>query len=217
MSDTTGALLRRQPRQDRSEQRLELILDSLAALIDEVGYANLSIAMIAKRAEMSGPGIYRYFDDLNSIAAALAKRNLERFLEKATAQLADETEWESGIRRGIDVYSDMYRTEPGFRWLRLGDMIATNLINPEQSNHEVAARVAGNLFVERYEVGYREDLFAHIEVVIELIDSLSARAFVTDPDGEKFFLDEIPRIVVGYLDDYLTRSLADSVEVRELG
>jgi len=218
VSDTTGALLRRQPRQDRSEQRLELILDSLAALIDEVGYANLSIAMIAKRAEMSGPGIYRYFDDLNSIAAALAKRNLSRFLESAAETLDRAGEdWQEGIRGAIDTYCDMYRTEPGFRWLRLGDMIDKNLMNPEQSNREVVARVTGDLFVERYEVGYRDDLLSHIEVVIEMIDGLSARAFVNDPEGERFFLDEIPRIVIGYLDEYLTRSLSVSSEPRHLG
>ena len=64
------AAMRRSPRQDRSTQRIELILDTTAALIDEVGYGSLSPTLIAKRVGMSGPGIYRYFDGLQAIASA---------------------------------------------------------------------------------------------------------------------------------------------------
>jgi len=207
MSEATGAM-RRLPRQDRSEQRIELILDSLAALIDEVGYTNVSIAMIAKRAEMSGPGIYRYFDDLNAITSALAKRNLERLLEKADPAIeAADGVWEEGIAAAIRVYVDMFRTEPGYRWLRLGDPVDKYLINAAEGNRTVLARMAGDLFVERYQVGYRDDLLAHIEVMVEIIDSLSARAFALNPQGDPFFLNEIPRIINSYLGEYLERSL----------
>ena len=207
MSEATGAM-RRLPRQDRSEQRIELILDSLATLIDEVGYTNVSIAMIAKRAEMSGPGIYRYFDDLNAIASALAKRNLERLLEKADPAIEEaDGVWEEGIAAAIRVYVDMFRTEPGYRWLRLGDPVDKYLINAAEGNRTVLARMAGDLFVERYQVGYRDDLLAHIEVMVEIIDSLSARAFASNPQGDPFFLDEIPRIINSYLGEYLERSL----------
>jgi len=208
MSEATGAM-RRLPRQDRSEQRIELILDSLATLIDEVGYTNVSIAMIAKRAEMSGPGIYRYFDDLNAITSALAKRNLERLLEKAAPALENAGEiWQDGISAAIAVYAELFRDEPGFRWLRLGDTVDKYLINADQGNRTVLARVIGDLFVERYEVGYRDDLLGHVEVMVEIVDSLSARAFAANPKGDPFFLGEIPRIINAYLAEYLERTLA---------
>lgn len=217
MSEASTTTMRRQPRQNRSEQRIELILDSLAALIDEVGYRNLSIAQIAKRADMSGPGIYRYFNDLNAIARALATRNLERFLGAAAARLAEAGEdWQNGIAGSIDAYCEMYRTEPGFRWLRLGDSVDSNLMDSTESNRTVVARVTGDLFVERYEVGFRDDLLAHVEVMVEIIDALSARAFATDPQGDPFFLSEIPRIINGYLAEYLERSLPDSREPQSL-
>jgi AcrR family transcriptional regulator len=214
VTDASTTAMRRQPRQNRSEQRIGLILDSLAALIDEVGYSNLSIAMIAKRADMSGPGIYRYFDDLNAIARALATRNLERLLAVTAMRLDEAGEsWEQGLAGAIDAYAGLFRTEPGFRWLRLGDSVDSNLMNAEESNRTVVARVTGTLFVERYEVGYRDDLLAHIEVIVEIIDALTARAFATDPAGDPFFLSEVTRITTGYLDDYLARSLAGSGDV----
>ena len=208
MSDTTGAAMRRQPRQGRSEQRLELILDSLAALIDEVGYNNLSIAMIAKRAEMSGPGIYRYFDDLNAIARELAQRNLSRYLTNVRAMLAeDKDEWRDALTGSVDVYAEMFRTEPGFRWLRLGDSIDKNLIDAAENNRSVVARHTAELFITKYDVFHRDDLVAHVEAMVEIIDSLVARAFIDDARGDRFFIDEAKRVVVWYLDEYLERTL----------
>jgi len=211
VSDTTGATMRRQPRQGRSEQRLELILDSLAALIDEVGYNNLSIAMIAKRAEMSGPGIYRYFDDLNAIARELAQRNLSRYLTNVRAMLEeDKDEWRDALTGSVEVYAEMLRTEPGFRWLRLGDSIDKNLIDAAENNRSVVARHTAELFITKYDVFHRDDLVAHVEAMVEIIDALVARAFIDDPRGDQFFIDEAKRVVVWYLDEYLERTLPDA-------
>jgi AcrR family transcriptional regulator len=208
VSETTGATMRRQPRQGRSEQRLELILDSLAALIDEVGYNNLSIAMIAKRAQMSGPGIYRYFDDLNAIARELAQRNLARYLTNVRAMLEeDKDEWRDALTGSVDVYAEMLRTEPGFRWLRLGDSIDKNLIDAAENNRSVIARHTAELFYTKYAVFHRDDLVGHVEVLVEIIDALVARAFIDDAKGDPFFLDEAKRVVVWYLDEYLERTL----------
>ena len=208
MSETTGATMRRQPRQGRSEQRLELILDCLAALIDEVGYNNLSIAMIAKRAKMSGPGIYRYFDDLNAIARELAQRNLSRYLTNVRVMLeVDKDEWRDALTGSVDVYADMLRTEPGFRWLRLGDSIDKNLIDAAENNRSVVARHTAELFITKYDVYHRDDLVEIIEVLVEIIDALVARAFIDDANGDLFFINEAKRVVVWYLDEYLERTL----------
>jgi AcrR family transcriptional regulator len=210
-TELTGSSLRRVPRQDRSEQRFELILDTTAALIDEVGYGNLTTSLIAKRVGMSGPGIYRYFDGLQAIATALATRNLHRLLERA-AELTSDTslEWQSAMRGLVGVYSEMFRTEPGFRWLRLGDAIDRHLIDDTETNSTVVARHMADHFVERYDVFPRPDLLQHVEVMVEIADSLVARAFVANPDGDPFYIDEASRILTGYLGEYLASTLAEA-------
>jgi AcrR family transcriptional regulator len=210
-TELTGSSLRRVPRQDRSEQRFELILDTTAALIDEVGYGNLTTSLIAKRVGMSGPGIYRYFDGLQAIATALATRNLQRLLERAAQLTADTSlEWQSAMRGLVGVYGDMFRTEPGFRWLRLGDAIDRHLIDDTETNSTVVARHMADHFVERYDVFHRPDLLQHVEVMVEIADSLVARAFVSNPDGDPFYIDEASRILTGYLGEYLAATLADA-------
>jgi AcrR family transcriptional regulator len=214
-TEAMGASLRRVPRQDRSEQRFELILDTTAALIDEVGYGNITTSLVAKRVGMSGPGIYRYFDGLQAIASALATRNLTRFIERAAVLMSDESlKWEEAMLGSVEVYCDMYRSEPGFRWLRLGDAIDRHLIDESESNRTVIARLMANIFIERYDVNHRDDLLEHVEVMVEIVDSLTGRAFATNPQGDQFFIDECASIITGYLNDYLARTLESSEAAR---
>lgn len=214
-TEIAGASLRRVPRQDRSEQRFELILDTTAALIDEVGYGNLTTSLIAKRVGMSGPGIYRYFDGLQAIASALATRNLHRFLENSTSILSDENvTWQEAMANAVDIYCEMHRSEPGFRWLRLGDSIDRHLIDETETNRTVVARMMAEVFISRYQVSPRDDLLEHVEIMVEIVDSLTARAFMTNVDGDAFFIDECSRIVVDYLAEYLANTV-DEAERRE--
>ena len=207
--------LRRVPQQDRSNLRLELILDAAAALIDEVGYRNVTMTLVARKAGMSGPGIYRYFSDLEAVARALAARNLERFVDSTSVALrAEAGEWTTLLVKVIGVYVDLCRTEPGFRWLRLGDAVDTNLLHNEVRNRSFAASVLAEIFVVRFGVHEREQLNLHVEVVVELVDGLIARAFATNPDGDEFFIGECSRLACDYLVDYLQRTYVPELDVR---
>ena len=216
-TEIAGASVRRIPRQDRSEQRFELILDTTAALIDEVGYGNLTTSLIAKRVGMSGPGIYRYFDGLQAIATALATRNMRRLLEHATTLTSDTTlEWEQAMHGLVGVYCDMFRTEPGFRWLRLGDAIDRHLIDETETNRTVVARYMADHFIQRYDVFPRPDLLQHVEVMVEIADSLIARAFVSNVDGDEFYIAETSRLLTRYLGEYLANTLDEAERLHAL-
>ena len=206
MTDEASPFLRVQPTEAKGAHRLELILDATAALIDESGYASLSIAAIAKRCEMSGPGVYRYFKDLTAIARALASRNLARFVATVNSLLSvDDVEWQDALRTVVQAYCSMLRSEPGFRWLRLGDAIDRFLVSSESSNRLIVAQQTAALFVQRYDVDFRPDLVEHVEVLVEVSDALLARAFQSDPNGDQYFIDACTEIVIRYLDDYLAK------------
>jgi AcrR family transcriptional regulator len=205
--DESPSAARHSPRQDRSTQRVELILDTTAALIDEVGYGTITPTLIARRAAMSGPAIYRYFDDLDAIVCALAKRNLERYLERSQVLLEASADWQDAIAGSVTAFSEFYRNEPGFRWLRLGDPIANNLLSDTEGNKTLLARQVCELFVARYDVDTRPDLLGHVEIMVEIGDALIARAFESDPDGDRFFLDECTRLMVSYLGEYLAQPI----------
>ncbi len=73
----------RTPSQDRSWQRRETILQTTAALLDRVGFDDLTTILIAKEMGISVGTLYHYFPNKQSILYALG----ERWLEQQTTAL----------------------------------------------------------------------------------------------------------------------------------
>ncbi|MBW4549502.1 MAG: TetR family transcriptional regulator [Aphanocapsa sp. GSE-SYN-MK-11-07L] len=70
--------LRRQPKQQRSKQRIEKILDAAAAVFDQVGYEAATTHLIAAKAETAIGSLYQFFPDKAAIFKAMELRHLER-------------------------------------------------------------------------------------------------------------------------------------------
>ncbi|HOW01015.1 MAG TPA: TetR/AcrR family transcriptional regulator, partial [Rhodoglobus sp.] len=117
--------LRNSPVQARSTARLTALLDAAAAVVDEIGFERLTTAMVAERAGASIGTVYRYFPDRIALLQALAARNLERVLSRLADEVVDErhADWGSALEGAFDILVDAFRTEAGFRGLRVGDVI----------------------------------------------------------------------------------------------
>lgn len=70
--------LRRQPQQQRSQRRVEKILDAAAILFDEVGFEATTTHAIAARANTAVGSLYQFFPDKLAIFNALELRHVER-------------------------------------------------------------------------------------------------------------------------------------------
>jgi AcrR family transcriptional regulator len=71
------------PKQARSEQTLQRILDTAERLIEERGVAGVSIPEIARRARSSVGGFYARFRDKNELLRALEERFFQEQLARA--------------------------------------------------------------------------------------------------------------------------------------
>jgi len=98
---------RRVPSQDRSSQRLKLILKAAADLIAERGYDAVTMTGIAKRAGTSVGSLYQYFPDKEAVLQALF------------AQLGDDAE-----ERWAPLFEVIPRLPPRETGERLVDLIA---------------------------------------------------------------------------------------------
>ena len=120
-----SAPIRNEPVQARSTARLAALLDAAAAVISEIGYERLTTAMVADRAGASIGTVYRYFPDRIAVLQSLAARNSERLL----ARLADELALErhstptDALLGVLEVTVELFRSEPGYRSLRVGDVL----------------------------------------------------------------------------------------------
>jgi len=77
-SESKTSLLRRLPRQARSRQRVDRILDAAAEVFLEVGYNAATTHMIAARADTAIGSLYQFFPDKWAIFQALELRHIEQ-------------------------------------------------------------------------------------------------------------------------------------------
>jgi AcrR family transcriptional regulator len=111
-------LERRAPRQQRSKDRVEAILEAALGLVVEHGAEALAMREVARRAGVQIGSIYQYFPSKAAIIRELARRNLERVHEL----LAREVEQlfagrrrpapATAVNRVVDAYIAHYRDQP---------------------------------------------------------------------------------------------------------
>jgi AcrR family transcriptional regulator len=183
--------LRNEPVQARSTARLAGLLDAAAAVIDELGYERLTTAMVAERAGASIGTVYRYFPDRIAVLQALAARNLERTLATVLLEINDpqHTTWIEALSAGFGVFVEAYRNEPGFRSLRVGDVIDLRPVPNERSFNSVVADAMHGALVARFDIPNDEHTRFLFEGAIEISDALASRAFLYDPDGDVAYLE----------------------------
>ena len=183
--------LRNEPVQARSTARLAALMDAAAAVVDEIGYERLTTAMVAERAGASIGTVYRYFPDRIAVLQALGARNLERALSRVTDEAANvkHDDWLSALHGSMDVLIEAFRNEPGFRSLRVGDVIDLRPAPNEIPFKSIVASALLDSLVSRFGVPDNDEVRFAFETSIEISDALAARAFARNPDGDVSFLE----------------------------
>lgn len=196
-----GALkVRTEPVQQRGAQRIQLLLDVAAELIDEKGIDGLTTSDVAARSGSSVGVVYRYFPNIQSLLRALAARNMEKFTDEIFTSMTPSPDgWLGTLDSTIDSYVALMRTEPGFRALRFGDVIDERFIAPEVSNNTLLAQGFNDLVVRKYDLAPSDELSFDLEVIIEIADALLHRAFQYSKQGDPRFIDKLREIVRGYM------------------
>jgi AcrR family transcriptional regulator len=196
--------LRNEPVQARSTARLTTLLDAAAAIVDEIGFERLTTAMVAERAGASIGTVYRYFPDRIAILQALGARNLERVLTRVTDEIRSprHENWLVALSSAFGILVTAFRSEPGFRGIRVGDVIDLRPAPNERTyNSAVSDRILDAL-IERFGVEDSPELRFQFEAAIEVSDALATRAFARVPDGDEAFLAAGRDIVYGMLTPY---------------
>lgn len=98
---TTPVSLHNQPKQARSRQTVNSILDAAAALFIEQGYDNTTTSDIATRAGKPVGSIYTYFKDKQQILLALWDELYQQETEAALAELTPTSDLREVIRRAV--------------------------------------------------------------------------------------------------------------------
>ncbi|MCC9311710.1 TetR/AcrR family transcriptional regulator [Kitasatospora sp. RB6PN24] len=207
--EVTEPELRRKPVQQRSQQRLERILNACAELLDESGAAALTTKEVAARAQVPIGTLYQFFTGKQSLLAALARRNLRRYLDRLTRRLEAESPQDIGgfVDLAVEEFVAMKRAVPGFGALDFGLTGPTppamgdvaHLLDLTLDNNTAVASLLLRLVSEHsVDSGRRPGPLA-LRVALECADAVLKLAFEQDRDGDPELIAECKVLLRRYL------------------
>ncbi len=109
--------MRRQPRQARSQERVNQILDVSEQMFITEGYNATTTNAIAVRAKVPIGSLYQFFPDKGAIVQALATRYMELLHQRFTALHTAETRCmplPDYVERVIDATEQFFNDYPGY-------------------------------------------------------------------------------------------------------
>lgn len=194
--------LRREPVQERGQQRIERVLDAADALFAEVGYEGATTNAIAARARTAIGSIYQFFPDKTAILHALADRYRaqlhevhERVLSAETALLPLSEIYD----RVISALADFHRRNRGFQALFYGSPTSAGLSEAAGVLHEECIGRVETMLAARYpELSpVRRRLLATINV--EVLKALLPLSEAGDEAHRQTVLLEIKKLLLGHM------------------
>ena len=202
------AVMRREPVQRRSAARVAAILDACAALLDDYDYDELTTSKIAEKASVPIGSLYQYFPDKRAVVQALTLRNLDAFsaeVEKIFAGDGVPTEWRQAVDLVVAGYLRMLDEVPGFGRIRFGDVVDSNLLDPDEDNNAVIAEKLAELFAKHYQVPCDGELRLAFRMVTETADALIKLALRLPAEQRQVVLATTLSVIRGVLCQYLDR------------
>ena len=175
---------RRKPKQRRSRQTVEAILDAVLRILKREGNRGVTTNRIAEVAGVSIGSVYQYFPDKRAIFAALHERHIEqidRMVERTLVEHAASplTELMTALIEGM---LEAHRADP-----ELYEMMAAEVPHRAGGTRDFSVRLHGAfrlaLAARPRELKKGRDLDRMAFVVGNLVDALSHAALLRRPAG----------------------------------
>ena len=164
--------------------------------LHDLGYEQLTTAMVADRAGASIGTVYRYFPDRIAVLQSVASRNLDRALDVLKASLRDggSSTLEGSLDVAVDALVEVFRTEKGFRSLRVGDVLDIRPVASARGGNAEIARVIREDLEQRQGLLLDSNARLAVETAIDVADALLGRAFLHSDRGETSLIAEAKRV-----------------------
>jgi len=199
------------PRQARSEETLERLLDATEELLATRGFDEITVPEIASKAKSSVGAFYARFKDKDGLLHALHQRACDDTYATMEKGL-DPADWEgAGVAEIIEVFVaslvDLYQQRPGLLLAVLG---RARVDEELRNRHEAVRRYTGNrlknLLLARSDEIRHPDLGAACDFAVRQIYSVTRTevyglggVFGGDPLPENHVVRELTRSVLAYL------------------
>ncbi len=205
-STSKNASLRRQPKQKRSQQRVERILEAAAEVFASVGYEAATTHEIATRAGTAIGSLYQFFPDKLAIFHALEERHMAQVTaihsKLMTPQMAQQP-LEDMVQQIVETFA-VYFEHPGPKVVYIQYFVAPEMFKyfDDSFTQGLIKEFATQLRLRNPALSKeKSELLA--EVCIQCYNSLLLVALRSDCTHRKQLYEEVRELLVAYLRPYV--------------
>lgn len=190
-TDLPAPLPFRRPRQARSRQRFEAILDGAERLLETQEADAISIYDLAEATAIAAPSIYHFFPEATHVMLALAERYLQRFAKSFEQPPASRIEtWQDLQAARFGEARDVYNHHAPARRLLLGSGSTPAIRARDLAINRELAVAAANETARLFVIPAMPDLADRITELIVVSDALwsvsvHAHGVITDEAFER--------------------------------
>jgi AcrR family transcriptional regulator len=199
--------IRNVPRQSRSQQTLDLILDTAAEMFVEVGYEATTTNALAEKAGISIGTLYRYFPDKDAVLKALADRYQQQSRELFKVVFVEDAKYlplAVLLDRLIDPFLDMYCTYPVYAHILLGADVSADIAAASRGMEAEMIAEMGK-FIHRLAPHFTQErayLVATVsKAVVKMLISLVIAS--QDKQYQAAVISEVKQMLLRYLEPLL--------------
>jgi AcrR family transcriptional regulator len=203
--------MRRKPRQARSQERVNRILDVAEELFVSQGYTATTTNAIAAQAQVAIGSLYQFFPDKSAILKALALRYTEKLHQQLSAM--DEAELTTlplpnYVDRLIDTTEQFFTHNPGYHaiFMEVQETTPELMAIEEAADAKLIQDWAGWLG-QRYPGLAAEDYGAIAFVLVKAIGTLLWLSLSQENTFRQRLITETKRLTLSYLQSYFPSTL----------
>ena len=206
--------LRRQPQQQRSQQRVERILRSAAEVFVESGYEAATTHMIAAKAKTAIGSLYQFFPDKLAIFHALEARHMEHVmaLNKELLQSTDrQRPFAEFIERMVEAHI-VYFQDPLPRVVYMQYFVAPQLfvLFDETFNRQLIEQYA--TFLRQWNLALSVEKSERLaETVHQCYNALLLQALRGEESKRRSRYEELKALLVAYLSPHVEPNSDEAV------
>lgn len=202
--------MRKIPKQARSQQKVDALLDAAAALFQSHGYEATTTNEIAAHAGVSIGTLYQFFDDKDAMLGALVERYvgaLRAFNETMLAPTSLEgLSLDAIISRLIDNIAAFEAHHAGFQTLFMNTGLSHQVAQATAALHETVVAQVETVMASHYPALTDDQRHLCAIVSIALVKGLMALPGRPDFVAVPLALHEVKAALLAYIRDYMVRA-----------
>lgn len=181
---STKGSARRRPKQLRSRQTVDAVLDAVVRVLKREGVQAVTTNRVAEVAGVSIGSVYQYFPDKNAIFVALHQRHIEEIDRMVQRKLIEHAGSALDVLMGamIEGMIDAHTSD-----MELYALLATEVPHRADGTRDFAVRLHGAFLLaissRAQELKKGRDLDKLVFVVTHMVESLSHGALFRRPPG----------------------------------